>query len=208
MKQHGSVPTKTACQHCDLLVDIPALGKRQIAYCPRCGSALLHGRPWKACTALPLVITAFLLLGGSLYFPFLSLEAPGSAVETSIYGTIIRVSAFDEPILSIVSFSLVIVYPFSLLVAILTILLSTRPGSPVHPSAKWMLRWVSTGSHWAMADVFIIGVMVSLTKITSIADVQYGAGFYFYACFAIVFTLILKKTDYGCLWHGTAMQPS
>lgn len=204
MKQHGSVPTKTACPHCDLLVDIPALGKRQIAYCPRCGSALLHGRPWKACTALPLVITAFLLLGGSLYFPFLSLEAPGSAVETSIYGTIIRVSSYDEPILAIVSFLLVIVYPLTLLLAILSLLLGTPSGSAVHPSARWMLRWVSTGTHWSMAEVFIIGVMVSLTKITSIADVQYGAGFYLYAGFAIVFTLLLKKTDFGCLWHGTS----
>lgn len=208
MKQKPTSYTRAACPHCDLLVDIPPLSLRQSAYCPRCGSALIHSNLWQACKTLPMVLTAFVLLICSLYFPFLSLEAPGSAVETSIYGTIIRVSAFDEPILSIVSFSLVIVYPFSLLVAILTILLSTRPGSPVHPSAKWMLRWVSTGSHWAMADVFIIGVMVSLTKITSIADVQYGAGFYFYACFAIVFTLILKKTDYGCLWHGTAMQPS
>lgn len=202
MKHPGSVHTKAACPHCDLLVDIPPLGKRQSAYCPRCGSALLHGRPWKACTTLPLVITAFLLLGGSLYFPFLSLEAPGSAVETSIYGTIIRVSSYDEPILAIVSFLLVIIYPLALLVAILGLLLVTRSGSAIRPSARWVLRWVSTGTHWSMADVFIIGVMVSLTKITSIADVQYGAGFYFYAGFAIVFTLLLKKTDYGCLWHG------
>ena len=202
MKHPGSVHTKAACPHCDLLVDIPPLGKRQSAYCPRCGSALLHGRPWKACTTLPLVITAFLLLGGSLYFPFLSLEAPGSAVETSIFGTIIRVSSYDEPILAIVSFLLVIIYPLALLVAILGLLLGTPSGSAIHPSARWVLRWVSAGTHWSMADVFIIGVMVSLTKITSIADVQYGAGFCFYAGFAIVFTLLLKKTDYGCLWHG------
>jgi len=48
---------------------------------------------------------------------------------------------------------------------------------------------------WAMVEVFIIGVIVSLVKIAAMATVVLGISFWAYTAFAILFTLSVASLD-------------
>jgi len=62
-------------------------------------------------------------------------------------------------------------------------------------------RFLFALSPWAMAEVFIIGVIVSLVKIGSMAHVILGASFWSYVGFVICFTAALSSLDRLSVWR-------
>ena len=62
-------------------------------------------------------------------------------------------------------------------------------------------KGIFLGQGWAMVEVFIIGVIVSLVKIASMATVVLGISFWAYAAFTICFTLALASLDRYQCWE-------
>ena len=61
---------------------------------------------------------------------------------------------------------------------------------------------------WCMVEVFFIGVLVSLFKITHMATVGVGIAFWSYAAFVIFFTLTLSNLDTFYTWKRLeALEP-
>jgi paraquat-inducible protein A len=70
--------------------------------------------------------------------------------------------------------------------------------------APWLratARAIFTLQNWAMVEVFIISVIVSLVKIAALATVTLGISFWAYVGFAITFTLALVKLDRYQCWE-------
>ena len=55
--------------------------------------------------------------------------------------------------------------------------------------------------HWVMAEVFIIGVIVSLVKIATMATVTLGLSFWAYAAFSVCFALAVATVDRYQVWE-------
>ncbi len=53
---------------------------------------------------------------------------------------------------------------------------------------------------WSMAEVFSIGVLVALIKVTSMADISLEPSFWAYVIFAPLFTHIVSVIDSHRLW--------
>ena len=53
---------------------------------------------------------------------------------------------------------------------------------------------------WSMVEVFAIGVIVSLVKISSMAKVTLGMSFWGYLAFALFFLLAMKNLDRLMIW--------
>jgi len=49
--------------------------------------------------------------------------------------------------------------------------------------------------NWSMPDVFLVGVLVSLIKIATIARIEYGASFWAFALFSIAFVTTAGTVD-------------
>ena len=85
-------------------------------------------------------------------------------------------------------------------VLVLLVLLAVPLNKRVH---RW---WLKPTAHllfemqnWAMVEVFIIGVIVSLVKIAAMATVVLGISFWAYAAFSILFTYAVASLDrYQC----------
>jgi paraquat-inducible protein A len=52
-----------------------------------------------------------------------------------------------------------------------------------------------------MVEVFLIGVVVSLVKLASLAEVQLGISFFAYTAFSITFTLAVTTLDRFQCWQ-------
>lgn len=189
------------CHHCDLLLEVPKTGNNGKAYCPRCGTLLESGNPFPATTSLPLLLTALLLLTYALFLPFMGFEASGRENTITLAEGIANVFEYDEPVFALLAFVMVVIYP-AVMIAILLILVSGfRTRIARHRLFRKLLRWAKAGTDWTMVEVFIIGIMVSLVKISSMADVQLGEGFFLYCAFAVVFTITIRKIDVEELWN-------
>ena len=71
-------------------------------------------------------------------------------------------------------------------------------------SVPWLVpagRFLFWLSPWSMAEVFIIGVLVSLVKIAAMASVVVGLSFWAYVGFAVCFTASLSSLDRLQMWR-------
>jgi paraquat-inducible protein A len=69
------------------------------------------------------------------------------------------------------------------------------------PWLRFAARSVFSLQNWAMVEVFIIGVIVSLVKIAAMATVVLGISFWAYVAFSICFTLALATLDRYQCWE-------
>ena len=189
-----------ACHGCDLLVDVADMENGSRAYCPRCGHFLTRYRDDMMSRVLAYSIAALILLAVSLSYPFLSFAssglesvmtlgaAPGSLWDYGMHALALMVAAF------------IIVIPAFMMILMLSISIPALMGKP----APWLgasTKLVFELESWAMVEVFIIGVIVSLVKIAAMADVVLGLAFWAYAAFTICFTLAMVTLDRYQSWE-------
>ncbi len=189
-----------ACHGCDLLVDVADLQHGERAYCPRCGHFLTRYRHDMMNRVLAFSIAAIILMLVSLSYPFLSFAssglesvmtlraAPGALWDYGMHALALMVAAF---ILLIPAFILL------LLVAISVPMLMGVPAPWLSASTRLLFELET----WAMVEVFIIGVIVSLVKIAAMATVVLGISFWAYAAFTICFTLAMTTLDRYQCWE-------
>jgi paraquat-inducible protein A len=71
-------------------------------------------------------------------------------------------------------------------------------------SAPWLVpagRLLFLLDPWSMVEVFVIGVLVSLVKISAMASVVLGLSFWAYVGFAICFIASLSSLDRLEMWR-------
>jgi paraquat-inducible protein A len=103
--------------------------------------------------------------------------------------------------LSVATALLIIVLPLIRASALAYTLLPLRLGRPPIRGAERAFRLASRLRPWAMAEVFLIGVVVALVKIGGIATV--GLGPAFWAMAALVLLVIYEATslDEWSIWQ-------
>jgi paraquat-inducible protein A len=188
-----------ACHACDLLVDVSAVEPGQKANCPRCGHYLTRPRPDAAQRLMAYSIAALVALVLANTFPFLSFASSGVESVMTLPQTPRALWENGLPMVSLLVAAFIIVSPA------LVLLMLRSLGIPLARGRwrPWLVpvgRWVFRLQSWAMVEVFIIGVIVSLVKIAKMATVTLGLSFWSYVAFAILFTLAISVLDRYQLW--------
>jgi paraquat-inducible protein A len=179
------------CHECDYLVRLPVLQNKQKALCPRCGYKLttLHTDAMDKLIAFSLSALLFLLV--ALPFEFLSFEANGQLSAISIFGGIAVLIEHHYPLLAILVVIATLLLPAAIMLGLLYILLPLKFG--YQPAfGQIILNWIFKLLPWSMAEIFLIGVLVSLVKIMTLAQIGIGLSFYAYVLFTLclVFSLV------------------
>ena len=94
---------------------------------------------------------------------------------------------YGLPAVSVLVAAFIIVIPAIILVLMLVLCIPLRQGRH-HPWLAPVAKLTFLAQNWAMVEVFIIGVIVSLVKIAAMATVEIGESFWAYVAFAIFFT--------------------
>jgi paraquat-inducible protein A len=191
---------QTACIECDLLVEVGDLQPGQRATCPRCGHLLtVHiGDPLTRGLAFAIAATVLLVMANS--FPFLQLKAGGLEKVMTLPRSAVELYDDGYASLAVLVLGPIVGIPALMLATLLALLLPLRRSRP----ARWLVsaaKVLFLLSPWSMAEVFVIGVLVSLVKIGAMATVVIGISFWAYVGFAICFTACLASLDRFELWR-------
>jgi paraquat-inducible protein A len=165
--------TLIACHNCDLLHRLQPLPKKNIARCRRCGSLLAAGYPQTVDLTLASAITGLLLLLIANLFPFLLLESQGAFLETTLITGAIIISKQITPLLAILVLCTSILFPF-LFLGSLTYVLLPMKWEHRWPGASRVFRLSLFLRPWSMTEVFLLGVLVSVVKLSSLATIIPG----------------------------------
>lgn len=196
-RPHGE---RIACIECDLVVTVPDLADGQRAYCSRCGHLLTVRSRDPLTTSLAFALAALLFLVMSNAFAFLDLKSGGLEQQMTLPGGALELYRDGDTTIAVLVLGPIVGIPAAVLLVIVSLLI---PLLRSH-AAPWLVaagRLLFMLSRWSMVEVFVIGVLVSLVKIGTMATVIVGISFWSYVAFALCFTVAVARLDRLQIWR-------
>jgi paraquat-inducible protein A len=188
-----------ACQVCDLLhreVAVPEGGRLR---CRRCGATLVTNPPRATDRVLATAVASAVLIVAAVFFPFLELNVMGLERRASVLDAARAYSTGLMVPLAVLTGLVIVVTPILRALAVAYTLLPLRLGRPPAPGARAAFRLATRLKPWAMAEIFIIGVVVALVKVAGMATLTLGPAFW-----ALTFLVLLVVVE-GLNAHDTAI---
>lgn len=193
MNQHD-LETCAICHECDLLVDIGQLAAGHKAMCPRCGCTITRAHRNAIDRILVFSLTALLFLLLSNSFEFVELVVQGQERQITLLQTVRELFALDEWLLGLIMLVVIIGLPALFTLLLFWLALTIRRGT-VTPASIHVLQVVGYIRFWNMAEIFFLGILVSMVKLATMASVEVGYSFWAYALFNLFLVAAMSQVD-------------
>ena len=187
-----------ACHECDALFRKPRLTGRSSAHCLRCGAILYRGMSGRLdgmCALTLASLFTFVIAQGS---PILELETGGITSRTSLFGALVALWNQDMQLVAAMVCCSTVLFPLTELAALLYVLIAIRQGY-VPPGFNRVLRAIQFVRPWGMIEVFMLGVLVTIVKMVSLARVVPEAALFAFGALTLMLALVVMF-DPRTLW--------
>lgn len=199
---NATLPAHTVdCPECALRVDLPKLRQGQQADCPRCEHTLV--RIENLAFQLPFACAIGALILVMLVYSQTFAEVVIGGIYTQltlpemVYSLMIRDFSFLGSVLFILTFGTPVLF-LLLCIYVYASLVSDTP----FPYQLYATRLLTRLNQWIMVDVFFISALVADIKMSSVAQVTWGMGFWLMP----VLALLLLRTATGVPMHWVYYQ--
>ena len=189
-----------ACPSCDLIFDISGLQIGETARCSRCNHFLSAYRDNEFFRVMAFASSALMLLILSCGFPFISLEMAGLENVMTLPKLVLKLWQSEMQSLAVLVMVFVIIIPMLSLILLFSLSSALFFGR-YYPWLHFVGRFICILRNWSMVEVFFVGVLVSLVKISHIATIVMGASFWAYAVFSVFFVLSSSGFDRVQCWR-------
>ncbi len=197
---HTPAPPPLLCPDCDLLMAPTEVPRGATLTCPRC-----HGKIIKGCgntveITLALGLTGLILFPAATLLPLMDLEVLGQVSSASIGTSIIKLLELGHYTMALTVLAVAFLFPLLNLVLVLGASLGLFLGRPTVWTGR-CLRYHRHLSEWAMTDVYLIGILVTVIKMGHMAEIRFNTGFF---CFiGLVLTTLACQVclDHHLFWE-------
>jgi paraquat-inducible protein A len=192
-----------ACETCGLVQRVEPLPKGAAAECFRCGNFLGVRR-----TSASLHVTAALSLAALVLYvpaniyPILRMTMYGATSESTIWDGVVSLMRHDQWVVAVIVFMASMVIPLLKLASLFFLVASSivRRGRRL----RWrtsLYKFIDAIGPWAMLDVFLLAVLVSLVKLGQLATVVPGLALFAFTGM-VVFTMLASAAfDPKIIWE-------
>ena len=188
-----------ACPECDALQrEVPVVPHGE-AVCMRCGAELFRNKPQSLDRTLALMIAAAIVFLGANTFNLMELDSQGLRTETTIFGTVVALHDTGWTLIALLVLVTTIVVP-ALQVGLSILILAPVRFGRVPRGLGLISRLIDTVWPWGMVEVFLLGAMISLVKLTKIASVTTGGALYMAGAYAFLITAAVAAFDERDFW--------
>jgi len=157
-----------ACKYCDKLHRKVALPRRAVARCGRCNAILYQYTDGRVDKLLAIALTALITYLIANYFPIVELETQGITTQTTLIGAIDQLWIDGRWLIALLVLCSALLFPLCEMLALLYLLIPLQfKRRPRHFDA--VLRALLAIRPWGMIEVFMLGVLVTLVKLSSVA---------------------------------------
>lgn len=188
---------RLTCPLCGLDHQTIALKRGERALCRRCDAVLAQRSRFGRDATVVFTLTGLILAVPAFLLPFITVgkfgQERGGLLLTGVEG----LWENGMPLLAIWVLLCGAAAPMLLLAVLATGLLRRRLGAAAQPS-EFLSGTAHALSYWAIPEVHVLAVLVSLMKLGSVVNVHIGAGFYCYIGLSV--SLLLA-------WRGFMLRP-
>jgi paraquat-inducible protein A len=192
-----------ACRNCDLLHQKVALGNGEKAWCSRCGSLLYRSSDNSIEVALALTIASLMLFLFAHLLPFLSIDADGNKSTIYLVSTIDTLSQLDNPLLVVAGMLFLVAIPLGVMLLDVMLLGALYSNSrPLTLFARQLLLLGGRLAPWNMLEIFLLGVLVTIVKLASMAEITLHQGFWAFVALVMINLFISTTLEAEELWQA------
>jgi len=192
-------PRYSACHFCDTLHLASPVAEGTAARCARCGALLYQNRQASLARASAFSLAALLLMVVVYLFPFLIMDAASIRRHLTLVNAARALVAEGEPLLGCAIVLFTMIAPFVLAGGLLYVCGPLLFGRLL-PGAVRVAKWMHWSEPWNMVEVFLLGVLVSLLKLSKMAEMQFGTGFWAFSGVMVCLAAAVAAIDRGELW--------
>lgn len=183
-----------ACQDCDLLQRETVLPRGGVAVCGRCGAVLYRNNPGNVERTLALTVAAAVLFAISNIFPIVGIESQGNRNASTLFGAVLTLWNDRMELVAGLVFITTMLIPALELGVMIFLLAAPRP-PPV------VLRLVLAIRPWAMVEVFMLGLLVSVQKLSHLATIVPGVALWSFGALMVLFAGLTATFNVNDLWR-------
>lgn len=188
-----------ACHECDLLHDKLPIAVGAVARCTRCNAFLYSNRPNNIDRCLAVSVAALIMFVVANAFPFLAISVSGNTQSISIISAVFALSDEGLWLLGLLCFGFILLIPLLRVVGLLYILLPLRFDRRL-PGLELVFRGIVSMSPWSMMEIYMLGAIVALVKLASMASIELGLSFWAFALLNMLSALAAQMVDTHTLW--------
>ncbi|SET23843.1 paraquat-inducible protein A [Thalassotalea agarivorans] len=188
-----------ACTHCDALSPKPKLAPGHKAICSRCDNVLLVYKKDSINRTLAIATAGLVFFVPAMTLPIIGVGLVGLYNEASLVECIQDLVANDFPVMALCTFLFTIAIPFVRLFTAFVVTVSIKLGMYT-PGLLQFFRSYHTLDKWVMLNVFLLGVIISMYKITDLAELSVGLGLLAFTGYLICSTFISVTFDPHYVW--------
>lgn len=196
-----------ACPSCDTLWQRPSLDVAQRARCGRCGTVILTNKTRSTERMVASMVGAIILYVTAISFPFMSMSKAGLENRISVLDAIGALWSNHMPVLAAASALFILVFPVLRMLLLLQIFGVLKVRGAVGKAGTRALRWAQYLEPWAMLEIFMIGIIVSLVKVGKLADISVGPSFWALAVLIVVLTFSTTAFCHNSVWNSARTDP-
>jgi paraquat-inducible protein A len=198
-------PEVLCCPACGLTlqVDSPARGER--AECPRCASTVAEGPHGSLQLTAALAVAALILYVPANVYPILRMHFYGAYSESTVWDGVVSLAQTRQYFVALIVFLASIVIPVFKLAGLLYLVIAARFGFGRRLRGRMRIyRFIDVVGPWAMLDVFLLAVLVSLVKLGQIATILPGPGLIAFTAVVVLTMLASASFDPRAIWERRA----
>lgn len=190
------------CPDCGLFQRMPALRPGLVAECIRCDKVLRARRRNSFTTVSALMVAGLALFTVLLSQPLLGISLLGRQIQTTLPILPLALESFNMGELTILVFTCTLIAPLLKLGMTAGVLIGLRMPSVDPTSLATLARVRSWLTPWAMTEVFLLGLFVAYTRLTSYATVHVGPALYAMAALMLIMVAADAWLDEHALWDA------
>ena len=188
------MPTLLACEICDQVHQVDPLPAGYVEFCTRCGSRLRKRTRHSLHLTAALSLAALLLYVPANIYPILRMKRVGLTSDNTVWSGCVALYRDNDWFVATIVFLASIVIPLlKLLGLFILVIAAMRKSHGARQTRTWIYKIIEGLGRWAMLDVFVLAILVSLVKLQRLATVLPGEGLWAF-CAVVVLTLLASAS--------------
>jgi paraquat-inducible protein A len=188
------------CPACDLAHHDAAAPERGRNLCIRCRAPLRRPETGRLDAAIALAVCSAVFFLLSNLYPLVEMQANGSTRVATLSGAALGMYAQGYGSLAMLVFLTTVVAPFTQIVTLLYLLIAIYRKR----TARWhsvLFRVLTQVRPWTFVEVFILGALVALVRLSAFAKVVPGVSLWSLVCLMISLSALTNRTSPEQFWR-------
>ena len=190
-----------ACRICGKAHRAKKVQPGKIVRCRRCGSKIV--RPIAASSHLTgaFSLAALILYWPANMFPILQMNMYGATSENTVWEGCVKFYETGDYVIALIVFLASILIPLMKVMGLFFLVISTRLGMVRWARSRTLVfKGIELIGRWAMLDVFVLAILVSLVRLQRIATILPGKGLLAFVAVVVFTNLASECFDPESIW--------